>query len=151
MWWKCRKICSFVCWECYLLQRNSCWRTKFSDISGKFGDLVSWPSNLHPEKRFLWYQIFWGLNLKFLTTLIFFRVALWRFFLIYGNPTFFRLPPWKKSGLSEHDVLGFETNLDISNQTTRCRLNGRVDGISYIYPCVLKTLEGTKLLQICKA
>ena len=54
------------------------------------------------------------------------------------------------SGLSEHDVvLGFETNLDISIQVSRCRLNGRVGGITYIYLCVLKTLGGTKMLQLC--
>jgi hypothetical protein len=54
------------------------------------------------------------------------------FFLIYGiNPVFFREvreKTLKKSGFAETDIfLGFETNLDFSNQKSGCRLKGRLN------------------------
>ena len=54
--------------------------------------------------------------------------------------------------LGDDVVLGFETNLDFSNQISGCRLNGRVDGRFIVYLLsVLKTLEETKLLEVWKA
>ena len=145
MWWKCRKICSFVCWECYLLQRNSCLTDKIFRYFWKiwwFGQLTLKSS---PWKKIFMVPDFLGFELEIFDNPDFFRVATWRFFLIYGNPSFFRLPHWKKSGLSEHDVLWFETNLDISNQNTRCRLKPCTFGLrKWLDPVVVIFFKNAK-------
>ena len=111
--WKCRKICLFVVGDVICCRETLVDRQNLSDISGNFCNLVSWPFNLCPEKWFVW------CHLRFFrvwTFQIFDNPDFFQVFLIDCNPTFFSLPPWKKLGLSEHDVLGFETNLSrVSN------------------------------------